>query len=131
MSITIEWFDDDHTILLATLKGQWTWEEVWEADEQGAKMAMEMGHRVGAIYDLTDSNPFPPPGALFHLRRSVDLNRNPRGLTVIVKASRMVKAITKVMWLFFPSSAEKFPFEFADTVAEADAILMRHREEWA
>lgn len=131
MPVQVEWLDEEHTILLTTFIGRWMWEEVWTAHIQGREMVSGLDYRVDSIFDLTPSHPFPPPGSLVQLRRIAETKMQAKGITVIVKPSRVVRAITKVFWLFYPASAEKYPFEFAMTVAEAEAVLTRHREEWA
>jgi hypothetical protein len=131
MSVIVSWFDEEQTILLTSFIGQWTWDEVWAAHEQGSRMVKGLDYRVDSIFDLTHSSPFPPPGVLLQFRRVAELRKPTNGITVIVKPSRVVRAIAKVFWLFYPASAENYPFEFADTVAEAYAVLTRHHEEWA
>lgn len=131
MSVIVEWFDEEHTILLTTFIGRWTWEEVWAAHQQGNKLVSDLDYPIDSILDLTRGSPYPPPGTLTQLRRISELRKPTNGIMVIVRPSHVVRAITKVFCLFYPALAENYPFEFANTVAEAHAVLTRHHEEWS
>jgi hypothetical protein len=131
MTVTTQWFDDEHTIILTEFIGNWTFEELWTVYNNALGMVKSVDHKVDCIVDMSRSSPALPSGSLIQLKRIADYQHPQTGITVYVKANKLMKAITKVFWLFYRSSAEKYPFEFARSVAEAHAILTRHREEWA
>ena len=128
MPVTEEWFNTEHTIMLTTYTPQWTWDEVWESFERGVKMTKNLDYQVDSIVDLSQATAPPPIGTLRQGKKFADSANPQRGMTVLVKANRWIKAMTKVFFFFFPASAAQFPFEFADTVAEAEAILSQRRE---
>lgn len=129
MTISARWFDEEHTIILTEFIGSWTWDELWTAYRQILKMADTVDGKVDNIVDLTHSFPLPPPGALTQLRKVAEYQHPNTGITVYVKASLMMRGIATLFWKYFPDSAEKYPFEFAKTRAEAHARLKRYRDE--
>jgi hypothetical protein len=131
MTVTTQWFDEEHTIILTQFIGNWDFEELWSAYDQARNLVRDVDYKIDCIVDLTHSSYLLPSGALAQLKRVADQQHPKTGMTVYVKANRMVRAVTKVFWLFYGTSAEKYPFEFANTIAEAHAVLTRHREEWA
>ncbi len=101
------WYDEEHNILLTEFFGFWTWDQWWETYRVGRKLTESINYKVASIVDLTHSNPFPLPGSLYQLKRVYDLNRiDPHiGITVYVNASRLMKIIIRVLWIYFQESA--------------------------
>jgi hypothetical protein len=128
MAISLEWFDEAHNIIYISYVGHWTWQEWQIVHPELIKMMVSVDHKVDFIVNLTNSS-YPPPGALYRLNEFVASSPNNLGVVVFVGMMRFMKAIVKTFWTVFPDLARRYPFEFARTVAEADAILTRYQEE--
>jgi hypothetical protein len=71
-----------------------------------------------------------PPGAIYRFKEIVEFDHPMRGMTIWVGVNALMGAISDTFSKAFASLAESYPFEFAQTTAEAYEILMRRRHEW-
>ncbi|MBN2305558.1 MAG: hypothetical protein JXQ72_13835 [Anaerolineae bacterium] len=59
MPITIEWDNDDHTVILWTLSGQWTWADIRTTQADYHDMLRTVDHMVDVIGDMRHSTTVP------------------------------------------------------------------------
>jgi hypothetical protein len=130
VSIKAEWFDETRTIIYVEYIGQWTWQEWKPIQAQLIKMMSSVDYKVDYIINMTNSS-YPPPGVLYRWNEFMIISPGNLGVVVFVGMRSVLKALVNTFCYVFPEAAKNYPFEFARTVAEADAILTRHREEWA
>ncbi|MBI5666843.1 MAG: hypothetical protein HZC41_02455 [Chloroflexi bacterium] len=122
MSVTIEWDNDNHTIVRMEMVGSWTWDEAYAGAERGYTMLESVGYEVGVIMDFSRSAGL-PPGALANARRMIQ-RRHPRtGLTVFVGANTLFISLWNVFAKVYTLFAQKQNSVFAPTVEEARRML--------
>jgi hypothetical protein len=129
MSVRIEWYDPENTIIYYEFTGHWTWEEFEAAYQQSLAMMKGVSDKVDFIVNMSHTD-YVPPGALYHFKKIVEADHPMRGTTIWVGVNALMGAISDTFSSTFPSLAETYPFEFARTTAEAYENLMRHRREW-
>ncbi len=69
MSFQVEWDNPEHSVLLFTAVGEWTWEEFYTIRERGRQLADAVSHEcIDAIIDLRLGGAI-PKNSLFHFRQ--------------------------------------------------------------
>jgi hypothetical protein len=53
MPVTADWYDLNRTIVLYTIEGKWTWDELYPEYEKAIAMEKAQPHRVDVIIDMT------------------------------------------------------------------------------
>jgi hypothetical protein len=130
MPVQIVWDDpEQRSIMLFELVGKWTWEEFYHAYEAQWEEVAEIGHRVDAIVDLTQSQQM-PGGAINQVRRYSNRRPQTPGITVLAGANNYISAfIEAIQKLFSTLSQRTLPMQFAKTVDEARAVIAKSRAE--
>ncbi|MDX1991195.1 MAG: hypothetical protein SF029_02320 [bacterium] len=80
MSITVDWDNNEKTIIRQTYVGKWTWDEFYASCEEFALLAQTVPHTVHMLIDMRHAGPL-PGGALSHIGA---LNRLPPNMGRIV-----------------------------------------------
>ena len=126
MSVTIQWDNEEKTILRYDMSGFWTWDEFFPAFEQGKQMISEVEHEVSFIVNPLDnqSRNHIPTSVLTHIR-SINRNVPPNaGPTVSVSVSNFARALIRTLSYLAPQIAERY--FFADSLEQA-RILLKER----
>jgi hypothetical protein len=55
MGVIVEWANTEHTVILWTITGQWTWTQFDAAYDKMKEMAGSVNHSIDGIYDLRQS----------------------------------------------------------------------------
>ena len=119
MSISIEWGDEDHTIVYWDFRGSWTWREFTVAQDQATRMLATVDHTVAVIADMKNS-PVLPANALALYLSYLQRAAGNTGLIVVVGASRLVKTMIAVFLRINPrKDIPGTDFTFANTIKEA------------
>jgi hypothetical protein len=95
MPVTADWYDLDKTIVLYTIEGKWTWDELYPEYEKALAMEKAQPHRVDVVIDMTASTHL-PMSVLTHMRHISDKQPANIGLTVIVTQNPMVNTLYQV-----------------------------------
>lgn len=95
MPVTADWYNLDKTIVLYTIEGKWTWDELYPEYEKAIAMEKAQPHRVDVIIDMTASTHL-PVSVITHMRHISDKQPENIGLTVIVTQNPMVNAMYQV-----------------------------------
>lgn len=127
MSVSVKWYDEAHTIICYTFGERWTWEEYYPAYSETIQMMDSVSHKVDFIMDMLTSKGL-PPGALQQIKRAADRNHPNMGLAVYVGMNFITQALGELFLKIYPMSAQKYPFAFAPTIAEAEQKIMKRRE---
>lgn len=122
MPVTVEWDNDDKTIVRMEMVGTWTWEEAYAGSERGYALLDSVGYEVGVIIDFSRGISL-PPNAITHARGMIK-RRHPRtGLTVFVGANTAFSSLWNIFSRVYTLFAQKQNSVFALTGDEARAIL--------
>jgi hypothetical protein len=124
MPITATWFDEEHTIILQSYMGDWTWDDWNVCNDELQAMLDSVDHTVHTIIDVSQSGQLPPGG--YASRRS-DLPQTPpvthphSGYLVFVGTTFAHEALTDVITTFFTRVGRRFLF--TDSFEDVDALL--------
>lgn len=120
MSIAVDWSDDEQTIILYDIKGQWSWLEFESGLQQSIVQTMEVLHMVHEIYDLTYSQPF-PENSLDFWRNALRVMPDNRGHMVFVGTEKNVSALLVRLRRMYPGYADRL--HTADTLRQAYKLV--------
>ena len=120
MNITVEWYNNEKTIIYYKFTLGWTFQEFRDVYQDVYAMLDTVNHTVDAIVDLTDARMF-PKNTLTEMRRLTFEQHENGGITVIITDSPMSHA----MYNFLQSIHKRFSevFHLAKTMDEALIIL--------
>jgi hypothetical protein len=126
MSIQVEWDNEQHTVVLCTFMGTWTWDELYAALDRGEEMAKDNPARVSAILDVRQGSSL--PGGSFFNKTLLDqaqtlFNRaqTDRGQIAVVGASPFMRSMFSVASNLFGDKAGGMTF--VDSIEEARRIV--------
>ena len=107
MSVTVDWYDANHEIVLYVFEGRWTWDELYTAYNQAITMEKNAPHRVDVLLDLLNSKAV-PANALLHVKNISNKQPDNLGLTVIVTPNTFVRALYNAGTQFYKGIAHYF-----------------------
>ena len=125
MAISIEWGNDEHTIIYWVFNGKWTWEEFSDAQRDSNRLLATVAHTVHVIGNL-QNGPTLPANALSAYQGFLEHSPENTGITVLVGSSNFVKAIVGVFTRIMPNKVPGADFTFAATLPDAYALIARH-----
>jgi hypothetical protein len=123
MTVTATWFNEEHTIILQSYTGNWTWIEWKVCNDQVHAMMDSVDHAVHTIIDVSQSGVLPSGG----FTRLSDFPQTPSarhpnsGYLVFVGTAIAHEALTDVISVFFKEVGRRFLF--TDTFEDVDALL--------
>lgn len=124
MAVTVNWDNDEHTVVLFTFSGNWTWREYWDACMKSNAMHATVKHRVYAIADLTTSTGIPVDlhAYTFKTLRIAPINAGtPR---IGVNGGKIIEILVKTFKRLHPGFANEF--DIAPSLDEARLTLQRY-----
>lgn len=122
MGIQVQWDNDEKTILRYDYQARWSWNELYQAVDQGYHLIDSVAHPVAVIIDLTASEGI-PPGALSHAR-SIQQRAHPRiSMNVAVNAGGLLSTLTHTFLRLYSALMQATSVHFAATVEEARAVI--------
>ena len=92
MSIQATWIDENYTSILVDFVGQWTWEDLRDANEKKVAMLKSVSHIVDTVNDLTHSGGL-PNGALTEGRSMTKGFETSDGLNLVIQAGALAKSL--------------------------------------
>jgi hypothetical protein len=130
MGISVQWDNDEQTIIQYVFEGRWTWNDLYAALDQVQTMAASVDHQVDAIIDLTGAD-LMPAGAFF----SFDGRRNAqklaskadaaRGLIVIAGANAFIRSLYDALRTL--NASVSTGIHFTGTTAQARSYLLEQQ----
>jgi len=131
MSITVDWYNDSHRILIFHVEGKWTWDDLFPQIQRSKELSSQVTHDklVHTIFDMSESKAI-PINAVSKLG-TITKNQSPNaGITVLVTQSNFVNTLynmaSKQLQMFSRSSDEKEfnqVFHIVDSVEKAEQFL--------
>ncbi len=107
MPIKIRWFDDQQQIILWTIEGKWTLQEMHEAYTKGNAMCAEVPENIiNVIVDITGSNSL-PTNIFSALSARVNTEMPNYDMAVAVTKNGLIKAFVNII-TSIPALREKF-----------------------
>jgi hypothetical protein len=129
MSVTVQWDNEDKTLVRYDFEGRWTWDEFYAAYEQGKKLTEAVPYKLFYILYPKDntSQRYLPSNFLSHavaINRQSDPNA---GLTVIVSQSPFVHGLLSVLTTVMRFAGQRYAT--SRTLDEARAMLVKQPAE--
>lgn len=124
MPITLEWYDEDKTILREIYAGNWTVEEHINASNEIYEQIEVVSHPVDVLLDFRQQSRSPahPISAIRHRERK----RNPnQRMTIAISADSFFQALRPVIAVAAPNIGSQL--HYVDTVDEALDLIARSR----
>jgi hypothetical protein len=134
MPISLEWYDDERTILRHVYTGNWTWEEYQGTFEVMNTMSTSVQHPVYHVIDMTQTRMMPQGSSIAQIRtgaRYVPPNAaamivagNSLFLTII---SKMIAAVPRSS----PTTTGRNIFRMVKNLDEAMQFIQEHKKQRA
>jgi hypothetical protein len=130
MGVEVRWFEEENrSIIYYEFVWEWTWEEFERAYTKTLQMMDSVDHKVHFIVNMNHS-PFVRPGSLQRMVKAARYGHPNMGLAVWVGVNRIMRAIASAIVLFHEDALQTYPFQFADSVAEAYDLITKDSHEW-
>jgi len=100
MGVSVNWDNKEAGVLLYTVEGRWTWDDLFAAIERSRELADAVpADQVHSIIDIRAGSLF-PQNAILHFRKMSNSAGNPKlksGTAVLVGDNFFVKALVEIM----------------------------------
>lgn len=124
MAMTVEWDNEDKTILRAETRGMWTWDDYHEHLSRTFDMVKKLDHTVHLI-NVRHPDSIQPAGNMIpHITRAFRSMPDNMGITVMVGMSTFTVSMSKLFRKLFPQTR----FVLADSVEDARLIIAEYDE---
>ena len=120
MPITVDWFNDEQTVLCFTYIGAWGWEEFYGSIQQSHKLMAHVNHTVHILIDVQDSQLF-PTNMLSHLHQLRSIAHPNTGDVVVVGANSFLRTLSELYVRGFGHVGRRF--KLVKTLKEAEQFL--------
>ena len=125
MGVSVRWDNKEAGVLLYTVEGRWTWEDLFAAIECSRELANSVAlEQVNSIIDIRAGSLF-PQNAILHFRKMSNSAGNPKlkaGTAVLVGDNFFVKALVEIMSRWNYRSMQHF--SMTETLDEAREFLV-------
>lgn len=126
MPIQIQWFDDQHQIILWTVQGQWTLHELHKAYDEGNALCEQYPQNIiNVLVDMRNSQAV-PTSIFSTLSNRVHTEKSNYDMAVIVTQNVLIKSFCTIINTL-PVLRGKF--EVRDTINDALAFIEKRRQE--
>jgi hypothetical protein len=127
MTITSTWYDEEKTIVLLEYRGEWTWEEYYNATEVAHLMMQTVPHRVDMITHRTDKLALRTPGAaITHWQRAIKAAPKNMGIIVAVPDNMFISTYASLMQKILGVGFEN-RIHCAQTIEAALNVIETHK----
>jgi hypothetical protein len=125
MGVSVEWANAEHTVVLWTVTGQWTWTDFDAGYEKMKHMAASVGHSIDSIYDLRHSILI-PADVTTHVKFAFPYR--PPNLRYLVAVG--LDTYIQLLWNTLTSmpNLRQWRAHFVDTLEEAYALIDKANE---
>jgi len=129
MAIELYWDNDERTVMLCEIRGDWTWEQMYDTLDKIKKVTDKVTTPVAAIIDISDGVSIPggsflTSAAFEHAKNMLKMGESGTGPMVIVGAGSVIKTAYK-MFTGMAQGKALSNIAFTDTADQARAQLAR------
>lgn len=129
MSIRVAWDHEIPQLILAEYPSNWTWDEIYAAEDTANNLVEESGYNVVAvIHDMSAMHNL-PTFAVSHIKELIHRMHPATGCTIFIGMSPFVKTMWDISKGLFRPDTRSRKFEFADNIDTAREIAVRFLEE--
>lgn len=125
VGISVQWYDDEKTIIVVTFDAEWTWKDVHDVNTNATVLYESVDYIVDILADVRNSH-LVTTGILSYAQNLLTMPWHPHaGNVVVVGASRSVRTLFEAAALVARKSLERITF--AQSMDEARDIIQRRR----
>lgn len=129
MPVTVEWDNDEKTVIRYTFTDKWDWGDFWDSARESTRLSQTVTHTVDVIGDLTGTHIIPARG-LQHLRTVTRIRPANRGVVYFYGANRFVYQMIDSMLRMAPNMTSDYNMvATAEDAYAAIAAARAKREE--
>jgi hypothetical protein len=120
MPVSVEWDNEEKTIVRFTYTGKWTWDDFYKYVKEANDLMDTVNYRCVSIIDMSKSN-FLPLGASVHVRNIIrqSMSHNNSGISVFINADTIVKMIIDALRHNYPDIKDFSNFIYAKNLDQA------------
>ena len=107
MTVSVDWYDAGHEIVLYVFEGRWTWDELYKAIDEGFALTKTVSHNFSIIVDFQKSRGLPPK-AFSHFHHIKSVTTEQVDLIVVVGGGTVLLTLFNLFVLIAGSVAHKF-----------------------
>jgi hypothetical protein len=125
MSIIVDWYNDNHTEIVHTYIGDWTWDELFAALDQIMQLMDSVNHTVNVIINMRQSQRMPTmfaPSSLRKIAYAAPTHHRNSGLFVILGANAFIKGMFSIFSKLYPHVAERY--QFIEDEEQLESLLL-------
>ena len=123
MGYDVRWGNEEKTIVLGELIGDWTWDDFYQLTKTQIALMDTVDHRVHLIIFDQNERIKMPPGALSHLKRLINMAHSNEERVVIVNIPAVAKALLDILRKVYGVRALVERYVFFASLEEAYAVL--------
>jgi hypothetical protein len=124
MSITVQWDNNDKTVIRYDFTGYWTWTEFRQRAQEAFAMTRSVEYRVDTISNFLPGTHI-PRDAFIHFQRIMTEAPKNRGVNVIVGASPFIRTLVTIFSRFYAQLGKRLIL--SDSLEAARHILDKQR----
>jgi hypothetical protein len=121
MSISADWYDDDHRVWVERLEGDLTWDELNTALGQWKTTAESVPYNIVLLVDMSSIGSVPKGNLLAQGRSSSKFLPNNVNQIVIVIQSRLIEVFAGLVFEMMPKWRNKV--KFVKTLEEGQKLV--------
>ena len=123
MTITVDWYNNEHTSVINQLVGKWTWDELFHALDQTSILMDTVDYPVNIVLDVRQTPHVPTllPTALHKIASAPSMNHRNSGAFILFGAKPFIKSMFSVFRALHPHAAAKY--SFAENEEQLETIL--------
>ena len=124
MGITVQWDNEEKTVIRYDFEGYWEWSEFRKKAEEAFAMTRSVKHKVDTISNFLPGTSL-PKNAIFQFRRIMSEAPENRGVNCIVGASNFIRTLVTIFSRIYTQLGERLII--ADSLSQARSILKKRR----
>ena len=125
MGVTVQWDNDEKTVIRYDFTGYWDWAEFREKAQEAFAMTRSVPHKVDTISNFLPGTSI-PRNAIFQFRRIMTEAPENRGVNCIVGISHFIRTLVTIFSRIYTQLGERLMV--ADSLEHARSILEERRK---
>lgn len=124
MPIVTEWYDQEQTIILYRVFGDWTTQDIQQMAADVSQMLTDIPHKIDLISDFSEAGK--PPTNLISTTRELTTNQPPQFNRVyVVGMHHYLELVLNILRRVYPRHLRNFAF--TDSIKEAVEMIYESR----
>jgi hypothetical protein len=127
MTVTVSWYDEQHTHILVEAVGVLTWEELFSASDQIVALLDTIKGKANIACDMRQMEKWPSIIFSAETRKLINapyFSHPNSGKFIFIGVSPFQRAMFNILWKLYPQVAARC--QFAENQAELDALLAQN-----